>query len=80
MSLLPSRTALSVAVAVSCSLSFPLFSAAPALGATQAADLDCIFVTGTRTSSKNTSLKPCCPESCVSGRTVTPGAFISTSR
>ena len=49
MSLLPSRTALSVAVAVSCSLSFPLFSAAPALAATQAADLDRVVVTGTRT-------------------------------
>ena len=37
MSLVSSRTALSVAVAVSCSLSFPLILSAPALGATPAA-------------------------------------------
>lgn len=49
MSLLSSRTALSVAVAVSCSLSFPLILSAPALAATQAADLDRVVVTGTRT-------------------------------
>ena len=35
---------------------------------------------GTRTSSKNTSLNSASPVICTSGRTLTPGAFISTTR
>ena len=38
------------------------------------------FARGTRTSSKNTSLKSSSPVICVSGRTVTPGLCMSTSR
>ena len=38
------------------------------------------FCTGTRTSSKKTSLKPCPPSMLISGRTVMPGVFMSTSR
>jgi hypothetical protein len=35
---------------------------------------------GTRTSSKNTSLKPAWPVICISGRTVIPADFISTRK
>ena len=38
------------------------------------------FWTGTRTSSKKTSLKPCPPSMLISGRTVIPGVFMSSSR
>ena len=38
------------------------------------------FSAGTRTSSKNTSLKPASPVICTSGRTVMPGVFMSISR